>query len=1162
MHQIDNQIVYSATDIVGFLACQHLTNLEKAAAEGKIQRPMRRDPELDRIAMRGLQHEQRFLKDLVSQGKTVVEIEPSASVTDAAHRTAEAMRSGCEVVYQGTLFDGRRLGRPDFLVKVNKPGKFGLWSYEAWDTKLARHAKGSALLQLCFYSDQLHAAQGVEPDNMTLALGGSAQERATFRTTDYGAYFRLVKKEFEKATSGKAQWPIPSEPDPVEHCDVCRWSEVCRKRLRDRDDLSLVAGITSRQRRQLRERDISTRGEVARLYLPLSPILEGDARAWEKLQMQARLQVEGESIGKVIHELLDPALVKDDGLDPEKGLQSLPEPSDGDLFFDIEGDPFALDDGVDYLFGVLEPQHSTEEGKPAFHTLWSIDDYGEVTFEAEKSAFEGLIDLIMDRLEHDPSLHVYHYNHYEPTAMKRLMGRYGTRENEVDHLLRAGVFVDLFRVVRQGIRASVESYSIKNLEPLYDFERTIDLRDAGSSIVAFEEWLELGGDVPDDPHILDRIRDYNYDDCVSNWLLRNWLEERRDELSEQLGEGIERPEPKEGDPSDQLKEELDYTQSLVDRLSAGVPEDAASRSVDEHARWLLAQILHWHRREEKSSWWRYFHLMNDLTDEERINEPDALGGLTSMGMVDTVKQSAVYRFSYPPQDHKIREGSQPHDPITGKSVGAVVSVDDHQGAIDIKRGLKRGEPRPTSLVPLDMVSSKALSRSLQGIAAWVGEHGIDGNGSHQAARDLLLRRNPRLKGGSLGQYPGARESAASAARGVVSQLDASYLAIQGPPGSGKSTVGAEMIVDLVRLGCRVGVTANSHKVIGGLLEKAAERAVSRGLDISIGQKPSQGVACTFAGATPLQSNGEVAGALARRDVNVVGGTPWLWSAEEMQDTVDYLFIDEAGQMSLANALAASPCASNLVLLGDPQQLDQPLMGVHPPGADQSALGHLLGPHRTIPQNLGIFLDGTWRLHPDICGYTSEAFYDGRLNSHPGREVQLVGGHALLSGSGLVFAPVEHEGNTTSSEEEALAVAELIRQLTQENTTWTDDGGTKRPITVEDILVVAPYNAHVSAILAAMPEANVGTVDKFQGREAPISIYSMGTSSALEAPRGMEFLYSLNRLNVATSRARCLTVVVASPDVVRVWCKTPRQMRLANALARFVELAEIRERALR
>ena len=437
------------------------------------------------------------------------------------------MRGGCEVIYQGTLFDGRRLGRPDFLIKVNKPSDFGPWSYEAWDTKLARHAKGSALLQLCFYSDLLHAAQGVEPDSMALALGGSAQETVTFRTSDYGAYYRLVKREFEKATAGDAQWPIPTEPDPVEHCEVCRWSEVCRKRLRDRDDLSLVAGITSRQRRLLREREISTRGEVARLSLPLSPVLDGDARVWEKLHMQARLQVEGDSAGRVIHELLEPSLLKDGELDPEKGLQSLPEPSDGDLFFDIEGDPFALDDGVDYLFGVLEPQHRTEDGKPAFHTFWSIDGDGEVTFDAEKAAFEGLIDLFMDRLENDPGLHVYHYNHYEPTAMKRLMGRYGTREDEVDHLLRAGVFVDLFRVVRQGIRASVESYSIKNLEPLYDFERMIDLRDAGSSIVAFEEWLELGGDVPDDPHILDRIRDYNYDDCVSNWLLRNWLEERR-----------------------------------------------------------------------------------------------------------------------------------------------------------------------------------------------------------------------------------------------------------------------------------------------------------------------------------------------------------------------------------------------------------------------------------------------------------------------------------------------------------------------------------------------------------------------------------------------------------------------------------------------------------
>jgi uncharacterized protein len=269
-----------------------------------------------------------------------------------------------------------------------------------------------------------------------------------------------------------------------------------------------------------------------------------------------------------------------------------------------------------------------------------------------------------------------------------------------------------------------------------------------------------------------------------------------------------------------------------------------------------------------------------------------------------------------------------------------------------------------------------------------------------------------------------------------------------------------------------------------------------------------------------------------------------------------LFVDEAGQMSLANVIAASSAAHNLVLLGDPQQLDQPLQGVHPPGADKSALAHLLGEHHTMPPELGLFLDGTWRLHPDVCAYTSEVFYDDKLRSHPGREQQTVMGEGPISGAGIRFIPVPHEGHSSDSEDEAEAIAELVRGMLAGESTWTDGDGVVSPLTLDDILVVTPYNAQVRAIAEAYPGLHVGTVDKFQGQEAAISIYSMATSSAEEAPRGMAFLYSLNRLNVATSRARCLAVVVASPDLVRVRCQTPLQMRLANALARLVELSQV------
>jgi uncharacterized protein len=483
-------------------------------------------------------------------------------------------------------------------------------------------------------------------------------------------------------------------------------------------------------------------------------------------------------------------------------------------------------------------------------------------------------------------------------------------------------------------------------------------------------------------------------------------------------------------------------------------------------------------------------------------------------------------------------------------------VDDVAGTIDIARERNREAPTPRSLVLNDVISSVELRRSIVRIATSALEAGIDGSGAHRAARDVLLRKPPRLDADAPGPLLREAESPRAAALRLVVKLDASYLAIQGPPGSGKTTLGGEMIAALVASGKRVGVTANSHKVIGQLLEMAAAAARSAGMAMEIGQRPQQDEPCTYRAARSLDSNEEARDALVRGEVNVVGGTAWLWSREEFAQSVDVLFVDEAGQMSLANVLAASPAATSLVLLGDPQQLDQPLQGVHPPGADRSALSHLLGDSQTMPAELGLFLDGTWRLHPDICRFTSEVFYDGRLEAYPGREQQRIIGEGPFAGSGLRFMPVAHQGHQSESPEEALLIQQLVEDLLASNAEWVDGDGAQQALGREDVLVITPYNAQVQAISALLPGVPVGTVDKFQGQQAAIAIYSMATSSAEEAPRGMEFLYSLNRLNVATSRAKCIAMVVASPALVLARCRNPRQMRLANALASFIELSVV------
>jgi uncharacterized protein len=350
------------------------------------------------------------------------------------------------------------------------------------------------------------------------------------------------------------------------------------------------------------------------------------------------------------------------------------------------------------------------------------------------------------------------------------------------------------------------------------------------------------------------------------------------------------------------------------------------------------------------------------------------------------------------------------------------------------------------------------------------------------------------------------------------------------------------------------VSALSHKVIRKLLDDVVEAAQELDLhSVRCTQVDKNGEASD--GVAIVKDGKEAWDALQSGIANVVGGTSWVWSPEKAFDLVDVMFIDEAGQMSLADVLAVSQAAKRLVLLGDPQQLERPTKGSHPDGAEKSALEHLLNGRKTIAADMGFLLPESWRLHPKICAFTSECFYDEKLGSHAFARSRVIEGHPWVRGAGLWFVPVEHEGSRNSSAEEVEVVARIVEGLVKPEVQWLRGAGNPRRLKEdEDILIVAPYNAQVSDLLVRLPRVRIGTVDKFQGQEAPVVIYSLATSSPEEAPRGMEFLYSLNRLNVATSRAMTAVIVVGSPRLFEPECRTPRQMQLANGLCAYREMA--------
>jgi uncharacterized protein len=1138
-------LILSPSDLIDFLQCGHLTELSLEVADGTRAKPTSDSQGMSVVQRRGIEHEKAHLARLHAEGLDIAEISESGELEMRAELTRKALAAGPDVIYQATFVDGATSGpfwrgHADFLTRVAGPSSLGPFSYEPEDTKLASHVRPSAVLQLCEYAEQLARCQGRVPDHVHVVLGD--QTRVSLRLADFAAYHRAAKEQFVAAcTSGLSAYPLP-----VEHCQVCQWRSQCDARRISDDHLTMVAGLRTDQADKLTaEVGITTVAELAGSQGAGVPGI--GRQAFDKLRAQARLQMRA----RVVPDLAPPYELLE-GAGPGRGLAALPTPSPGDLFFDIEGDPFVGESGLEYLLGVgwVEP-----DGQFGFKAFWAR------TPAEEKPSFESFMDFVGVRQAAHPDLHIFHYATYEKTALGKLMGRHGTREIEVDRLFRENTLVDLYRVVRQAVRVGTSSYSLKKLEALYMEARTQAITDAGSSIDEFERWIEIG-----DEQILSDIEEYNRVDCESTKLLRDWLEERRTEYATEFGEWPPRPVPPDEEVGEPPAEDISENEALERLLLSDAGSEPGRTPTDQEGRQLLARLLEWHRREDKPAWWEYFHRAHECDEDDLYADSESIAGLTYVGESRRESRSTVHRYRFDPgQEYKLVVGDPVMDPATirrgnesGEKIpgpGKLVGLDSDGGFLELKRRTNSSAPHPDNLIPGGPIQTKHQRQAVRRIAASVIEHGIDGTGPYRAVRDLLMRTPPRtvptLTDGAPLILEG--EGGDNAVVRLGRDLEHGYLAVQGPPGSGKTRAAARLAVALIRDGCTVGVTANSHAVITNLLDELGLQADREGVPFRASQKNPGDHYSSHHSVTRRDSNDEMAADL-EDGADILAGTSWMFAREEFDQSLDYLIIEEAGQFSLANAVAVGAAAArNIVLLGDPLQLDQPSKGTHPHGANASALGHVLGEARTLSDHLGIFLDHTHRLHPDICSFISEVVYDGRLHPMAGLERQAIGGTGVFGGSGLRWRPVDHTGCRVDSPEEAAEVLACYQQLLGRS--FTDRDGAERTMGHEHILVVAPYNAQVRRLKEALPPgAQVGTVDKFQGRQAPAVICSMTTSSIEEIPRGLEFLMSRNRLNVAVSRAQAMAILVGSPKLLTISCRSVEQLRLVNGLCRFVELA--------
>ncbi|MDR5698596.1 TM0106 family RecB-like putative nuclease [Agromyces aerolatus] len=1174
MFLLDGSVVTSASDLKKASDCEFAFLRELDVKLGRDTRfePLN-DAMLERAGALGTEHELRVLARYREQfGDGVVEIEQpnvrdADAVASAVARTLEALLAGTPVVYQATFATDGFIGFADFIVR-RPDGR-----YRVQDSKLARHARVTALLQLAAYAEQLGRLGIAVDDTVELLLGDgtSSEHRLDDITPVYRQRVARLRQLVDErvADTGPVAWGDPR----YAHDGRC---PTCELEVQANRDVLLVGSLRVTQREALAEAGITTIDALADSEGPVPHLIDSTL---ENLRAQARLQLvaearELEAAAAGLRPEGEPPLPPPVEVRDAESLAAIPAPNPGDLFFDFEGDPLytegdATSWNLDYLWGMVDDREQ-------YTALWAH------SFAEEREALLRFLDLVKLRRQTHPDLHIYHYASYERTHLASIAARHGVGEADVDQLFADGVLVDLYPIVKRGVRVGSRSYSIKKLEPLYmgDELREADVKSGADSITEYVRARQLadsGGhdEAIEAQRVFDDLADYNRYDCVSTRRLRDWLL------------GIARRAGVEPVPAAFLRERAatkvyePTPLALQLRELAGPAAPGDGRDPDQAALALSAAAIDYHDREAKSFWWSHF-LRTDQPVDSWEDHRDVL-------IVDPARSGIVTPWHEEPQWNNARRevlltgriapgsrfsvGSgvflfyEPDTPVPAftmrpgqrRAVDATVVEVTDEGLIVQERGAagETWSELPMAVGPGRPPSTDALRVA---IAEWAAPipptfPALPAN----PAMDVLRRVPPRLEVRSSIEGPADPHDYVERVLGAVQRLEHSYLAVQGPPGTGKTYVASHVIARLVAdHGWRIGVVAQSHAVV----EHVLEAVVAAGLDPELVGKavkdPGEAGSRAF---TAFAKKDDLARFMAERGEGyVVGGTAWDFCNVKRvpRGSLDLLVIDEAGQFSLASTIAVSVSARNLLLLGDPQQLPQVSEALHPEPVDTSALGWVADGHEVLPPEYGVFLAESRRMHEAVAAPVSRLAYEGELRSHPIAAARDLDGIE----PGLHAIAVEHEGNATASPEEAAVVVELVGSLLGRD--WSEAEETPaglercpaRPLEQRDLIVVTPYNAQLTTVREALdragyPEVPVGTVDKFQGQEAAVAIVSLAASSAAAAPRGIEFLLLKNRLNVAVSRAKWAAYLLYSPGLLDALPYRPDGVAQLSAFIRLV-----------
>ena len=1104
--------------ITAWLECAHFLSLRNEADAGRLTlspRPM--GSLADLLVDKGAAHERDCLMDYMNQGKSVYQVpgrNPDESFANWVRRIGDPMANGHDVIYQMPLLHDGIRGIADFLVRVVDPDD-GHVSYEPIDAKLTRtDGKPGHVLQLCFYADALEALHGTAPRNMHLWLGSGAVE--TLRVEQFRPYWRRLRSQLAYLLE-RDDGVVDTEPLPCDHCDYCEFNEICDARWRAEDSLVFVANIRAPEREALVTNGVRTIVELAGRRDAVESMHEENL---QRLRRQASLQVATRTQGGPV-----PAFAVVEPTDDPvfgHGFELMPEPDVGDVFFDFEGHPFwTAQHDLFFLSGL----YYQRDGEWTYDARWAHD------LDAQRTMIKELVEFFAHRRRRYPKMHVYHYNPTERSSLERLTRGTDT-ESLFTTLVETGLFVDLYMVAKNAVQVGTESYGLKYLERLSGFERHGGIEQGAGAVVEYEQYMTTH-----DARLLDEIARYNEDDVAATLALRDWLVEQR--------------------PTD-----LEWRDAQVEREDTSVDTDAIVerlRELDDGPGALVADLLNYWRRERTASTEpKFAQAMSEFTT--LYDDPDFIANLSFVRFDEAVSRgaevrNAIYRWPVQAVSPLFADPKKRSILFTGVGVergyGYVPSIDLERRELALRwRDHYDDDMSPSVVTVDDYVSPREKPGELVHIANQILDPSPD-DPIRRVALSLLTGESPRFADGA-GPSNGTFDDDLDEILSWVGALDESYVAIQGPPGTGKTYSGSHIIHHLITSGKRVGITAMSHAAIDNLLDAAHQVFVDKG-DLALlkavrrSEKPKSGA---LEGVKYSNRNGDV----ESDEFNLVAGTTWLWARPGMRAfPVDVLIVDEAGQLALADAVVSTNAARNLILLGDPLQLSQVSQAEHPNGSGASVLEHILGEHATIPATKGVFIEESRRMHPDVCHFISRQIYEGRLSSHSSCADQ-----STAFGTGLRWIEAHHSERSTESHEEADLVHETITAMI--GTPWVDNTKTTRMLRDEDFMVVAPYNDQVRLLQRRFESdprlrgVQIGTVDKFQGREAPVVFFTMTTSSGEDMPRGPEFLFSRNRLNVAVSRARCLAFLVCTEALLNARARTIDEMRLIGTLSAFVEYA--------